>query len=124
MKRLIGLAVASALLIVACGTDADVATENIKKAAEQFEVTRRVTGINGITDQVFLEAVGKCSFEAQPDYYDVICKTPEGEFLRHVMSRSDNAVFIVEQLEAAEASTANYRFIVKPSVLIPNLDLE
>ena len=112
------------LPLVACSSEADVATENVKKAAEQFEVTRRITGINGITDTVFLKAEGKCSFEAQPAYYDVICKTPEGEFLRHVIAKSDNTAFVVEQLTAIEASTSQYRFIVRPSALIPDIDLQ
>ena len=123
MKRAIALAAASALAVAACSTDADVANENIKKAAEQFEVPRLITGINGITDTVILEVEGYCSFEAQPAYTEVICKVDDG-FVRHVLGASDNTTYVVEQLHGVDASTSNYRFIIKPSAVIPNIDIE
>jgi hypothetical protein len=43
------------LLVTACGSsDADVAAKNISKAAEQFEVARRIVFFNGITDKYLL----------------------------------------------------------------------
>jgi hypothetical protein len=52
------------LLVTACGSsDADVAAKNISKAAEQFEVARRIVFFNGITDKYLLEIDGYCSVE-------------------------------------------------------------
>ena len=124
MKKLVLLLATIALTIAACGSDADVASENVSKAAEQFEVPRLVTGINGITDEVILEVEGYCSFEDYGTRFDVICKLEDGAFVKHVLGRSDNVTYVVEQLHGIDASTSHYRFIVKPSVLIPNLDLE
>jgi hypothetical protein len=112
------------LLLVACSTDADVASENVSKAAEQFEVPRLVTGINGITDEVILEVEGFCSFEDYTTRFDVICKLEDGSYVKHVIGRSDNVTYVVEQLSGVEASTSQYRFVVKPSAIIPNIDVQ
>ena len=126
MKRLIATLLAATFassLIVACSTEADVANENIKKAAEQFEIARRITGINGITDEILLEVEGKCSFESLPQYFEVICKT-DGEFVRHIVGASDNTTWVVEQLTGADVSTSQYRFVIRPSAIIPDIDIE
>lgn len=124
MKKLLIALAAAGFAFTACSTDADVASENVSKAAEQFEVPRLVTGLNGITDEVILEVEGRCSFEDWTTRFDVICKLDDGTFVKHVLGRSDNVTYVVEQLHGIDASTSQYRFVVKPSALIPDLDLE
>jgi hypothetical protein len=124
MRTILLLAIAGMFVIGACSTDADVASENVSKAAEQFEVARLVTGINGITDEVILEVEGFCSFEDYTTRFDVICKLEDGSYVKHVIGRSDNVTYVVEQLHGIDASTSHYRFVVKPSALIPDFDLE
>ena len=123
-KKIIATGIASLFVIAACSTDADVANENIKKAAEQFEITRRITGINGITDQILLEIEGRCSFESQPAYFEVICRLEDNSFVRHVVGASDNTTWVVEQLTGADVSTSQYRVVIKPTAIIPNIDVE
>ena len=38
------------LVATGCSSDADVASENLSKAADNFEVNRRIVMFNGITD--------------------------------------------------------------------------
>ena len=45
-----GIAVTAGAL-TACSSDADVASENLSKAADNFEVQRRIVFFNGITDE-------------------------------------------------------------------------
>jgi hypothetical protein len=123
-KTILTALVLGAFAVSACSTDADVASENVSKAAEQFEVPRLVRGINGITDNIILEIEGYCSFEDYTTRFDVICKTDDGTFVKHVIGRSDNVTYVVEQLSGIEASTSQYRFIVKPSAIIPNIDAQ
>jgi predicted small secreted protein len=124
MKKIIATLAAAAFVVAACSTDADVANENIKKAAEQFEISRKITGINGITDEILLEVEGKCSFESQPQYFEVICRTDDNQFVRHVIGASDNTTWVVEQLTGADVSTSQYRFVIRPSAIIPDIDVE
>jgi len=42
-------------------TDADIASKNLSKAADNFEIDRRIVFYNGITGDYMLELIGKCS---------------------------------------------------------------
>ncbi|WP_228821290.1 beta-sandwich lipoprotein [Nocardia farcinica] len=55
------LAAVGALALTSCSTDADVVSENISKAADQFEISRRVVFVNGITDKYLLSIEGRCN---------------------------------------------------------------
>lgn len=58
--------------------DADVVSENISKAADNFEVSRRVVMFNGITDEYLLVVEGRCNIEDQKNQLEVTCKLGEG----------------------------------------------
>ena len=130
MKRiaLIVLALVLAVLLLAGCTesDADVAAKNISKAAEQFEVQRRIVFINGITDEYLLVIEGLCSVETSESALggsiEVTCKTGKGKFKKHFLGLSDNVTYLVEQVESISASTTRYRVIFKPETIVPNFD--
>ena len=48
------LAVGAALTMTACSDDATVASDNLSKAADNFEVQRRIVFFNGSTDTYLL----------------------------------------------------------------------
>lgn len=118
------------LFTTACTkTDADVAAKNISKAAEQFEVPRRITFINGITDKYLLTIEGYCSVEtgdsALYGSLEVTCRVKQDgkwAYKKSFLGLSDNVSFMVEQLEPVKVSTTHYRIIFKPETIIPNLD--
>lgn len=115
----------------ACQSDADIAAENLSKAAEQFELPRHIVGINAITDKYLFEVVGYCSVETDDSglggALEVTCrvvddKTGKIGFKKTFLGLSDNVSFVVEQMEPAQVSTSRYRVIFKPEALIPNID--
>lgn len=112
-----------ALMVSSC-EDSVVASQNISKAAHQFEIYRRVVFINGITDQYILQIEGYCSVVNDGNQLSVIVKTDNGEFVKHYLGLSDNVTYLSEQIESAKVSTQRYRVIFKPSVIVPNIDLE
>jgi hypothetical protein len=122
---IIGLA---AITMTGCSSDADVASSNLSKSAEQFEIDRRVVFFNGITDKYLLEIQGRCSVEtgesALGGSLEVTCKVGPSEYKKHFLGLSDNVSYFVEQIEGASVSTYNYRVIFKPDVIIPAIDLE
>ena len=80
-----------ALAITGC-SDADVASENLSKAADQFEITRRIVFYNGITGEYILTIEGLCSlgnYDAAGSL-SVTCKTGANEFKKHFLGLSDN----------------------------------
>lgn len=120
-KWLIG-AIAGALVLAGCATDADLASENLSKDAEMFKIDRRIVFYNGITDTYMLTIEGLCSIEDLGSKLTVTCKTGENEFKKHYLGLSDNVTYVVEQLEGADVSTDNYKVIFKPEVIIPDVD--
>ena len=85
-KKLLAIMISLAALI-GCNTDADIASRNLSKAAEQFEITRRVVFYNGITDTYILSIEGRCSVEFYTDKFAVTCKTGPDVFFKHYLGR-------------------------------------
>lgn len=121
------LATAAIIGLSGCASDADVAADNLSKAAEQFEIERRIVFVNGITNTYLFEITGRCSVEtansALANALEVTCKTGPSEYLKHYLGLSDNTLFSVEQLRGADVSAYNYKFIFKPETIIPDVDV-
>ena len=123
MKKLwllLGLAV---FTLMGCQTDADLASTNLSKAAEMFEIERRIVFYNGITDNYILSIEGRCSVEFGSLKFVVTCKTGESEYKKHYLGRADNVFPFIEQLDSANVDVYRYRVIFKPLSMIPDIDL-
>ena len=124
MKTLIiFLVIAIALTLTGCKDDAKVASYHLSKAADNFEVNRRVVFMNGITDTYMLSIEGLCSIEDQRNQLEVVCKVGPTTMKKHFLGLSDNVTYFVEQLDPVKASVYRYRVTFKPSVIIPDIDL-
>lgn len=110
--------------ILAGCTDADVASRNLSKAADMFEVNRRVIFYNGITGGYMLTVEGLCSLgnSDSKGQLTITCKTGPNAFKKHFLGLSDNVTYFVEQLEPQAVSTYHYRVIFKPQTIIPDVD--
>ena len=117
------LACVAALTLVGCSTDAEVATYNLSKDADNFKVDRRVVFFNGITDEYLLTIEGRCSITDQTTQLEVICKLDDDRFKKHFLGLSDNVSYFVEQLEPRDASASNYKVIFKPSTIVPDIEV-
>lgn len=125
MKRFVFLCFLAFIVLSFLGcSDADVASQTISKAAEQFEIYRRVVFYNGITDEYILVIEGYCSVDFYTDKFVVTVKTDDGQYIKHYLGRADNVFPFVEQLDPATVSDTRYRVIFKPSAIIPNIDIE
>jgi hypothetical protein len=127
VKKIITFAVAVmlGLTLTGCISAADRANENLSKAAENFEVPRRITGINGITDNVLFTVEGFCSYEIVDGAYEIICLVDRasGEVERTTLGRSDNVTVLVTQTGGTEVDLFRPRVIFRPETVIPNFDL-
>ena len=111
-------------LLVGCSDDAYVASRNLSKAADMFELNRRIVFYNGITNEYILTVEGLCSVKDSGTQLAVTCKTGESEFKKHYLGLSDNVTYFSEQTTSAKASVYQYRVIFKPSVIVPNIDVK
>lgn len=112
-----------ASLLGGCKDDASVASYNISKAADMFEVQRRIVFYNGITGQYMLELEGRCSIEPTGSKLAVTCKYGDGDFRKHYLGLSDNVTYFAEQLGGIDVSVYHTRIVWKPQSIVPEIDL-
>jgi hypothetical protein len=126
MKRILS---ALAIVGIAAGlgacTDAQMASQNLSKAANYFEINRRIVFYNGITDSYMLTLEGRCSIrkDNQDSQLEVTCKTSSTEYKKHFLGISDNVTYFVEQLENANVSAYHYRVVFKPAAIVPDIEV-
>lgn len=124
-KLAIALAALTAVVgLSSCKSDADVASYNLSKAADQFEVARRIVFFNGITDTYLMTIEGYCSLgnSDSAGQLTVTCKVGGG-YKKSFLGLSDNVSYFVEQLDAKLVSTDHYRVVFKPSTIVPDIDI-
>ena len=123
MKYITIMAACIGLLVLSgCQDDATVATRNVSKAADNFEVDRRIVFYNGITDTYMLTIEGKCSIDDQGNQLEVICKVGKNRYKKHFLGLSDNLSYMAEHLEPTTASAYHSRITFKPQSIIPDID--
>lgn len=127
LSALVALLALLTLGLAGCSSAADTANQNLSKAAENFEVPRRIVGINGITDKVLWSVEGYCSYETTGETIDAICATQADDRKNHVsrttMGKADNVTFVSTQLEDVEVGFFKPRIIFRPETIVPNFDL-
>lgn len=125
MKKLFLIVLLVVLLLTGC-TQADVASQNLSKSADNFEVTRRIVFYNGITNDYILVIEGLCSL----GNYDVdgelsvTCKVGPTEYKKHYLGLSDNVTYFAEQIESSNVDVYHYRVIFRPTTIIPDAELD
>jgi hypothetical protein len=129
-KRVAVLMAGAALLTVGlglagCTSDASVASRNLSKAADSFEISRRIVFYNGITGEYMLSVEGLCSLgsAAETKAVTVTCKTGPSEYKKHFLGLSDNVTYFAEQVEPAKASQYQYRVVFKPMAIVPDIEI-
>lgn len=130
IKKFLMMLAASLLLVAggaalsACESDADVASHNLSKDADNFKVLRRIVFYNGVSGEYILTVEGYCSLgNDDPEYrLSVTCKVGDG-YKKHFLGLSDNVTYFAEQIESKNVSTQHYKVIFKPSTIVPQPEL-
>jgi hypothetical protein len=104
--------------------DAQIASSNLSKAADNFEIMRRIVFYNGITGGYILTVEGLCSQEPSDNgkKLSVTCKTGPAAYKKHFLGLSDNVTYFSEQIEAAAVNVYHYRVTFKPAAIVPDID--
>jgi hypothetical protein len=125
IKKVLIIVTASIVFVLTTGcNDASIASRNLSKAADMFELNRRVVFYNGITDSYILSIEGRCSIDVGKKQLEVTCKTGDKSYKKHFLGISDNVTYFSEQLDSANVDVYHYRVIFKPEAILPNIDLE
>jgi hypothetical protein len=109
-----------------CEPAADVASRNLSTAADNFEVPRRISVVNGITDNISMVMEGYCSLgnSDKPGRVSITCKTGPNQYVKNFLDKSDNVYILTEQLGSVNASEFHYRTVFRPQSLIPDIDFQ
>ncbi len=126
MKKLVSVLVVFVGLFVLAGCDdAEVVSHNISKDADNFKVQRKVTFINTVTDEVLYTVEGNFAIVADTadNQLEITAKTGEDTYQKHFLGLSPTTVYIVEQTEWVEANKYNFKITIKPSAVIPEVEV-
>lgn len=124
IKRMAVMLALGVLVLAGCSSEAQTSSYNLSKAADQFEIDRRVVFFNGITDTYLLSIEGKCSITDQRNQLEVTCKIADEGYKKHFLGLSDNVSYFVEQLEPVAVDGYHYRVIFRPETIVPDFDLQ
>jgi hypothetical protein len=113
-------------LLTGCSRPADVASHNLSRAADNFQVNRRIVFFNGITDKYLMLIEGLCSLGNNDKHREltVTCKTGHDSYKKHFLGLSDNVSFFAEQIEEQKVSTYHYKVEFRPQTIIPSVSLD
>ena len=111
-----------ALALTGCNDDATVARHNMTKAADNFELMRRIVFYNVRLGQNVVTVEGKCSIEYGSGRAEYICKVGDGKYIRNFLSDSNDIVAIVEQMDSVPVNVYHFRRTFKPQTIIPDID--
>jgi predicted small secreted protein len=116
--------VATSAIVAGCASDAQIASQNLSRSADMFEIERRIVFYNGITDSYMLEIQGRCSIHSDnaDQQLEVTCKIGEDRYNKHFLGLSDNVTYFAEQVGTADVSVYHYRVIFKPQTILPDVD--
>lgn len=104
-----------------CDSDADIASYNVSKEADQFRVKRRIVFINLRSDTYLYEIIGNCSIktDSSDNQLEVTCKVGEDKYQKHFLYLANETTYTIEQLDYSEVSKYDYEIIFKPKSIIP-----
>jgi hypothetical protein len=133
MKRAVALLVAILALagVTSCTSPsaADVAARNVSTAADNFEVNRRIVGINLRTGENIFLVEGACSITRDGDLV-VTCKTGSNPdtFTKNYFglgpNSGDGVTYVSTQLGPVVANQWRTRIILRPTTIVPDFDLQ
>ena len=124
MKKSIIIISIFILLATGC-SKAETVSNNISKDADKFNTYRRIALINLVSGEILLEIKGYCSVQVDSDDdVNVICEVSKGEYQKHIFHLTELTSYLVEQLDSSNVSAYHYTIVIRPSTLIPEIELD
>lgn len=124
MKKFLTI-IATLILSVMCLTgcrQSHIATRNVKKEADYFNVARRIVVINARTDKPMFELTGYFSLSNDDTNELVItCEIGDGEYQVHYVYLNEWTLYVVEDLSGANVSKYHYEIWYMPETIIPSI---
>lgn len=111
LKR-ISIILILAVLLTGCSweDEADVASYNISKEADNFNVYRQIKVINCQSDEVILEFEGWCSIRKDntDNQLEITYRVGNGEYYKDFIGLNDRVTYVVTQLDGSAVDKYHY----------------
>lgn len=127
MKRIaLAATVACLAMLAGCDREANVASENLSVAADQFQIERRIVFYNTVDSSYMMTIEGLCSLgnNDKAGELSVTCKVGPTSYKKHFLGLSRNVSYFMEQIDAANVSAYRYKVIFKPSTIVPDISMQ
>lgn len=124
MKKIVAAVVMATSLVALSGcTQAERASYNASKDADNFNVERRLVVVNTVTDTVLLEVVGKLSVREDrsegQNQLEVTVLQPDNTIRKHLVGLPPTVVYTVEDMNGSDVSLSRYQISYMPEAVVP-----
>lgn len=117
-KKIICLGLSAAMMLASLtgcswSDEADVASYNISKEADNFNIYRKVTVINNQSDVTMLEFEGWCSIENNMDKnrLEITYRVGEDEYYKDFVGINDRTTYVITQIDGANVDKYHYEWL-------------
>lgn len=111
---------ATTLLALSGCTEAERVSTNLAQESDNFNVVRKVTVLNAITNDTMFEMTGKMSIKADTaDKQLEIVVEDNGKYQKHIIGLSDNVSYVVQDLDVKEVDKYHYSINFNPKMWVP-----
>ena len=118
---LILVAVCLCTCLVGC-TKADNVNHNLSQAADNFQVTRKITVYNARTDMIILEMEGNMSLSNNTTNELVVtCMTGPSQYKKNYVYLNEQVIYVVEDI--TDTVTDPYHYKVHFYTALPDIDI-
>lgn len=123
-KRFITL-ILTAVCLCACligCTEADNVNHNLSQAADNFQVTRKITVYNARTDMIILEMEGNMSLSNNTTNELVVtCMTGPSQYKKNYVYLNEYVIYVVEDITGTV--TDPYHYKIHFYTALPDIDI-
>lgn len=93
--------------------EADVASYNISKEADNFNIYRKVTVINNQSDVTMLEFEGWCSIKKDnsDNQLEITYRVGENEYYKDFVGLNDRTTYVITQIDGANVDKYHYEWL-------------
>ena len=119
-KTLLATVFAATILVLSGCTEASRVSQNLAMESDNFNVVRKVTVLNAITNDTMFEMTGKMSIKADTaDKQLEIVVEDNGKYQKHIIGLSDNVSYVVQDLDVKDVDKYHYSINFNPKMWVP-----
>lgn len=123
IAALVSLLIAAMLACCLTGCrEADRASYNVSKQADNFNIVRQVTVIDCINGDIMFQMTGKMSVFADTEENQLeLIVEDSGNYTKHIIGLSDNVTYVVEDLNLGKNDVSKYHYTINfnPKMWVP-----